>query len=817
MYLSRNWLEQYIDLSGISSQEIADILTLRVAEVEEVRDVGASLEGIVVGKITEITDHPNADALRCCTVDVGSESVPVVCGGSNIVEGQLIAMGMVGAKVRWHGEGELIELKKAKIRGEVSLGMICAAEEIGLGEIFPKTDEKEILDLSHLDAAVGTPLAEALEMNDVIFDIDNKTLTHRPDLWGHYGMARELGALLDRPVKPYPTSAIPKGSGTTVTVTVEDKELCPRYMAVAMDGIEVTPSPAWMQQRIVAAGMRPINLIVDVTNYVMLELGQPMHAFDRAVVAGESGEVHMTVRHAQAEESFTTLNDKELILTSEMLVVDADGSAVALAGVKGDKKSGVTDKTTSIVLEAANFEAAAVRRAASTVGLRTDSSARFEKSLDPAMCSTALARAVSLILAECPGAQVSSRVADVAAPQPQSPVLVLAQSVLSSRLGYDLPLKEAGALLSRLGFGVKQKRDELRVTVPTWRATKDIAIKEDLVEEILRLVGYDEIPSSVPAFPTTPPPQVATRPLIRKVKEWLAHEFRYTEVYSYSFVSPEWLETLGIDTAHHLALDNPLAKDRPLIRRYLAPNMLEHVVHNADRYDDVRLFEVGRVFDQTQPGEQASPQGDERLPKQDVQLMVVRAQQGNETPFYNLVSVLDGLCDRLGVSHTVTPIDPDEDFSQLSHPGRLATITVDDMEVGSIGEVHPAMQQKLGLDRRVAMLQLNLTTLAPLVTHRIAYQPLPQFPVIERDIALLVDTGVAHTTLATAITDFHDLIVKTELFDVYEGEHVPEGKKSVAYRVTYRSDDRTLTTEEVEKIHTQLVDLLVTDIGATIR
>lgn len=817
MLISRNWLEQYVDLSDLSSEEIAAALTLRVAEVEEIIDLGRSLDNIVVGKIISITEHPNADALRCCTVDVGDEELPVVCGGSNIAEGQLIAMGKVGAKVRWHGEGDLIELKKAKIRGEVSLGMICAAEEIGLGEMFPKTDEKEILDISHIDAAVGTPLAQALSMTDIVFDIENKTLTHRPDLWGHYGMAREVAALFGKKLKQYETKAICSQKDVTVTVNIEDTELCPRYMAVAMDNITVGESPQWMQEKIIAAGMRPINTIVDITNYIMLDLGQPMHAFDRDNLASHNNTTTIIVRRAESEEAFTTLDDKEISLTHDMLVIADTERAVALAGVKGGKNSGITESTTEIVFESANFHPSSVRRTATMVGVRTDSSARFEKSLDPTLCQLALEKAVQLTLELCPGARITSNVADENHASLNTGPIELTQEFLDNKIGHHIPLSDSAELLERLGFAVVKKKDALSVTVPTWRATKDIGIKEDLAEEIIRLYGYENIPSRFPSFVAAPPPQLPLRTLTRKLKDWLSHEFRYTEVYNYSFVSPEWLEKLGISTKDHLELDNPIAKDRPLVRRYLIPNMLENVEKNLHRFDDVRLFEVGKTFDATQLGETISKNSTERLPLQDTNLIVMRAQKGNETPFYNLVSIVSGVMERLGVNYTTEAATPDGDWKTLIHPTRYANLMVDGTYIGGIGEVHPATQKKLGIDARVGILHLHLSGVVKMLGKGSRYTPLASYPTIERDVAFLVDRKTQHADIAKALTTVDDLIVESSIFDVYEGKGIPEGMKSMAYRLVYRSDERTLETGEVDTIQEKVVEMLVNDFGAEIR
>ena len=411
MLVSQNWIEQFTTIpNDITPEKLGEDLTLHVVEVEDVIDEAKFLDKIFVGRVASVQKHPNADKLNICTVEFGeAHPAQVVCGGSNVTEGMLCAFGALGAKVRWHGEGDLIELKKAKIRDAESYGMICASDEIGLGEMFPKGDEKGILDLSDMNLEVGKPLAEALGLEDVVFDIDNKSMTHRPDLWGQYGMAREVAAMYGQALKKYEPPKIGKKNGNwKLEIDAQDKEACPRYMGLVVEGIEVGESPEWLKKRLMAVGVQSINNVVDVTNYVMLELGQPMHAFDASQIAKGKEQVAITVRKAEAGEQFVSLDDKEFVLTTEDLVIATDDRVIALAGVKGSNNSGVTDETTTIVLESANFDAVTVRRTSMRHGLRTDASTRFEKALDPHTAELAMRRAVELLKQVCPNATLSS-------------------------------------------------------------------------------------------------------------------------------------------------------------------------------------------------------------------------------------------------------------------------------------------------------------------------------------------------------------------------------------------------------------------------
>lgn len=611
MKIAKKWLQDFVDINDVSSQELMDVLTMHTVEIEEIINQASALDHVVVGKVTKVAQHPDADRLNVCEVFIGKESVPVVCGGSNVTEGMLCALGMIGAKVQWHGEGERIELKKTKIRGVASEGMICAAEEIGLGDLFKKADEKEILDLTNIvDALPGTPLAKALGLDSDVLDVDNKSMTHRPDLWGHFGIAREVAAIYQKPLRTEgrDTNPMEPSNDAKVTVSVKDTALCPRYMAVMIDDVTVEPSPLWMQQRLMSVGVNPINNIVDITNYVMLELGQPLHAFDAEEI-GSSKEVDIVVRHAKKDEAIVALGGESYELDDSMLVIANKKEAIAVAGVKGGEHSGISNNTNTIVLEAATFDAVSVRRTSTALGLRTDASARYEKSLDPHLPEIAMKRAFALIQACCPDARVRSNIADSADISLNQGPIELRLSYLEKHIGTRIEDVFVVGVLERLGFTVEKKDDDLLlVTIPTWRATKDINDPIDLVEEVARMYGYHNIPPTLPQASIAPAKKDPIMALRREVREILAGESGYTEVYNYSFVSPEWLEKLGLDTKDHIELENPIAKDRPLIRRSLLPNMLQNMEANLHRFGIVKLFEVGLTYIAEQKGDTVTEQ-----------------------------------------------------------------------------------------------------------------------------------------------------------------------------------------------------------------
>ncbi|PIZ95443.1 MAG: phenylalanine--tRNA ligase subunit beta [Candidatus Magasanikbacteria bacterium CG_4_10_14_0_2_um_filter_37_12] len=823
MLISKQWLQDFVEIpKTVSSEELSDLLTMRVVEIEGVEEKGKMLDNIVVGEIKKLESHPNADKLKLCIVSDGKEDYKVVCGGSNLKEGMKVAFGKVGAKVRWHGEGDLIELKKAKIRGEDSLGMICAPIEIGFGEMFPVKDEAEILDLSDRDVKTGTPLAKAFGFDDVVFDIDNKSMTHRPDLWGHYGMAREISAVLEEKLKPFEPPTIVTGSEIKLTVDNQAVDSCLRFTGVVLDGIAIVPSPQWMQKRLLSIGVRPINNLVDITNYVMYEIGQPTHVYDvDRLESNSDNEKHILIRKAKNGEEFITLDGGVHELTSEMFVIADDQKAVLMGGIMGGKNSEVTNNTTRVLFESANFDATTVRKMSQALGLRTDGSARWEKTQDPTNAELGLRRLVELTLQICPGVKVVSNVADSSHYKINQGPIKFDLAFLAEKMGIEIPKKQVLDILGRLGFGIEDQGTSLLVTIPTWRATKDISIPEDLVEEVTRLYGFGNIPTTMPSFEIRPAKKNLLRELEHNMKEVLVLEYGLTEVYNYSFESPAWLEKLGEDVDKHLELDNPLAKDKPLARRLLLGNMLENVESNLHRYEVVNIFETGRVFYSEEQGAYLDNNNKEYLPKEETLLAIVYSAKRDSTPFYNVSSTFFGMMNRLGIDVVFKKQKPSH---KLFHPGRFAEILVADIVIGYMGEIHPSVQNNVGIANKVAVLEISLNKLFPLVVERRNYVPLPQFPAVLRDIAFLVDTSVVHDDVVAEIKNVDALIRSVELFDVFfpsasakEKTKLGESKKSMAYHIVYQSNEKTLEASEIDIVHEKVLLALQKKFEAEVR
>lgn len=804
MLISKKWLNEFVATpKGLRDADLAKKISLSTVEVETVKDQASALEKIVVGMVKSVAAHPNADRLRVCQVDVGGRSTQIVCGGTNVAEGMKVAVALPGARVKWHGEGEPIELTKTKIRGEESEGMICSSNEIGLS---PIEGDHEIRDLGTLKAKAGTSLASALGFDDVIFDIEHKSLTNRPDLMGHYGMAREVAALTQSRLKSYEPKKITTGKGIDITVDVEDKDGCPRYMAVAMEGILVHESPDWVKHRLEACGVRSINNVVDVTNLVMLELGQPMHAFDADVLGKK-----IVVRPAKEKEKITALDKKTYPLDSTILLITDGQKPMAIAGVMGGEGSGVSERTTHIVFESANFDPVSVRKTSTKLGLRSESSARFEKSLDPNLCESALKRAVELMNELSPGARVASNVVDVY-PRPSKTITVsLTVELVNGRLGTNIPVADMTDILERLGFRVRAKKGELTVTIPSWRATKDVQIVEDVIEEIARVWGYERIEGILPTFEIVPPTYEPVRYLAGCLRNTMSVGLGATEVYRYAFVAPEPLRVLGFDVEDHLKLANPLAQDQPYLVQSLVPNLFDTVAMNHRSFPVVSVFEIARVFFGKEKENEDGQGG--MIPAQPYHFGIAYTAQGDESPILEL---------RRQVETSLTTAGFHVEFVEMTqpacwmHPARAAEIHVDGKKYGILAEARSDIAQKFGIDR-VAIAEVNLTLLAGLKHAEATFSPIPAYPDAKRDLAFTVADRTTAAVLEKTVRHASGLLVEYELFDVYRGKGVEEGQKSMAVHLTFRSLEKTLESNVVDEEMKQIRSVLEKEFGATMR
>ena len=804
MYLSLNWLQDYVKIpKGVTAEELATRLSLHTVEVEKVEKQSDKFGKVVVGRILEVRKHPNADRLQLAEVEVGGKQpLHIVCGAPNIAPDQLVPVALVGALLP-NG----LEIKKAEVRGETSEGMLCAPDELGLGD-----DHSGILILEG-KAKVGQPLAKYLGLDDVVLEVDNKSLTNRPDLWGHLGMAREISAFLETKFTDYKPNhklfAKPT-KGFSIEAKVEDTQLCQRYMAVGIENVTIAPSPDWLQQRLIAVGSRPINNVVDITNYVMLELGQPLHAFDKERLD------RIVVRRAKSGEQMETLDGQKRELTNEMLVIADSSKPVALAGVMGGANSEINDNTKNIVIESANFDFVSIRKTSGKLALRTESSMRFEKALDPYLAETAIARATELILKVCPSAKVATELVDVfPAKKKDLDVIKLDLAWLNSMIGEDFKAERVISILESLGFGVKQDKEALAVTVPTWRATKDVSIREDLAEEVARIYGFNNIKTVMPLVAMLPPEKNEERDLERQVRELLAFGTGLFEVYNYSFVGEEQLKKLFIDTSTHLRLVNPLASHQTMMRQSLLPNLVDAVKTNQPRYKDFGLFEIGSIYLDLPSEVNKDSQPGESLPYQEKRLGLVMASDNTADLLRRVKGALEYLTESLNLHISW---QPNEITPNWSDKARYADIAVNGKVIGWVGQLDVKVAKSLGIKKATVVAEVSLRHLLALAKkqgHGL-YQEFEKFPPLVRDLAFVVNEKILYSEISQEILKFNPLIKQAELFDVFQGGKLGEENKSLAFHVTYQAD-RTLTGEEVDKVQAKLLERMAERFDAKFR
>ncbi len=810
MKLSLSWIKDYVSLPDDADlKKLAYDLTMDTVEVEDVEYLGKRFENIMVGVIKAIDPHPNADKLRVCTVDIGDgEDKQIVCGGINLEVGMRVAVSAPGAVVRWHGEGEPVVIKKSKLRGVESYGMICASDEIGLGDLFPSTQEAEILDLSAFEVPAGTPIADALDLNDVLLEIDNKSMTNRPDLWGHYGIAREIAALYKLPLKKFEPAQVSADSDFKVEIL--DSDRCPRYIGVEMNGVEVKPSPFKMQSRIWRVGMRPINALVDITNYVMLATGNPTHAFDADVI-----KEHIRVRRAEKAEKLLLLNGKELELCEDDLVIADGEGAVALAGVMGGAKDSILPDTKRVILEVANFESTGIRRTALRYDNRTEASSRYEKAVDPERCDQALALSLEYFKELYPGLQITG-FCDKYEKKLERAEIDVNLDWLARRLGKHLTNDDIRAKLEILGFDVAIDGDNMHVTAPTWRSTGDISIKDDVMEEVARMYGYDNFEAT--PFTTSFEGAINQKEidLVRNIKEYLAIRCGMQEVYTYPWMNDVFVNAVLQDTTGVLKLSTPPAPDLSFLRSSLLPNLCEAVMKNERYFNDFAIFEEAQVFtdsDYTSPYDAT-----ESLPKQrrNIAAAVASSTKNVNELFRELKGALEFMprythMEGFAFRKETKPVWADSVVWQ--------NIYVGETKIGDLGLVAKKVTMECGIKNlTVLVFEIDTTLLKPLISRTNKFTHLAEYPETDYDISMLFDSSVSWEEIREVIASKEGgLLKKASFVDEYRGKQIPAGKKSVTIRLTIGSAEKTLTSEEIENAAGSVMKQLKKRMGAELR
>ncbi len=804
MYLSFNWLKDFVKLSKkTEASKIAQLLTMHTVEVEGWQAQSRAFDKVVVGRVLSVDPHPNADRLHLVKIDIKKETLVIVCGAPNVAVGQKVPVALIGAALP-NG----VVIKESEIRGQKSVGMICAEDELGLGD-----NHEGIMVLAD-KAKVGQNFADYLGLNDIIFEIDNKSLSNRGDLLGHYGLAREISVLAKAPLRPYlqiEDSLLSPAGKESVSVKIEDKNICSRYIAVKINKVKVMESPRWLKERLLAAGSRPINALVDVTNYVMLECGQPLHAFNA------EGIKKIAVRLSKPGESLETLDGKERLLPPETILITDGSKIIGAAGIMGGENSAINENTTSIILEAATFDAVYIRKASQRLGLRTDASMRFEKTLDPNLPVEAWRRAWQLIKEIMPAAELAGEPTDIVNFQLEPAPIAVDFSWLKKRLGREISRKETINILERLGFNVSLEHNILAVTPPSWRAVKDVSIKEDILEEVARIIGYDNIPAVAPAAVLSLLPENDELLLERKIQNILSGSGRLSEVYNYSFVSESSLTKLNLDPGRCLRLANPMSAQYACLRPNLLVGLLANARSNQFYYHNFGLFELGRVF-LSLPGEYVRDLKGELLPYQGKRLGLLAAGQEADVVFGRVKGWLELLFSSLWPQARLefTALENKPAWVQAD---QAAAVSCAGKELGFVGLVDSNLASASGLKLKSAFAEINFNDLLSLAAFLPAphYQETPKYPPIIRDLAFVVNEKILYNDFWRVLADFNPLLAKVELFDVYQGEALGEGLKSWAFHLAYQAGDRTLTVDEIDLIQADLIQKCHDQFEAQIR
>ena len=797
MLVSYNWLKQYTNVED-NANALAEKITRGGIEVEGVEYLAEEISNVVVGYVVSKEKHPDAEKLNVCQVNVGEEeNLQIVCGAPNVDAGQYVIVAKVGAKLPG------IKIKKAKLRGVESQGMICSLAELGLSKSVVPKNYQEGIYVFETEQELGSDVVEVLGLNDYILDLS--ITPNRADALSMRGLTYELGALYNNKVNFNDVEKEENYEATSLQVAIES-DSCRNYVGQIVKNVEVKSSPLWLQTRLMNSGIRPINNIVDITNYVLLEFGQPMHAFDKDLVGDK-----IVVRDAKEGEVLETLDGEERKLQTSDLVITDGTRAIALGGVMGGKNTEVSEETKNIILESAYFNPTSVRRTSATHGLRSDSSARFEKGIDPNMQKAALARAVELILELCPNAVVESSVGVVN--KEEEKVVEITTSYINNYLGITLSTEEIAAILEGLSFTVEVTGENLVVKVPTRRP--DISIKQDLVEEVIRIYGYDNLASTLPKFSkTTKGGLTYSQRMVRDLRAVYA-SLGFNDTINYSLVSEEEATEYTLEDHHKVRLLMPMTETHSTLRQSLVPGLLNTVQYNvARKQKDLKLLEIGRVFfgsgdDNIQPKEtlylSAALTGEERATKW--------LKESSSLDFFAAKGYLEVVFERLGLDEKVTYR---KSTLEGMHPGRFAEVYLGEKRIGFIGEVHPRVADKLGLNTTYVF-EINLDEVISESKVKPKYEEVTKYPEITRDIAMLVDVKDEYQNIYNVIESVNSkLITKVELFDLYVGAELLVGKKSLALTITYSDKQKTLTDEEVTAVHDKVLSAL-TEYGAIIR
>ena len=794
MDLPMSWLGDYTDITGVTPKEYSDKMTMSGSKVEGVENLGRELDKVVVGKVLGCEDHPDSDHLHVCMVDVGEdEPIQIVCGAPNVAVGQKVPVALNGSTLPGG-----MKIKKGKLRGVMSNGMICSHDELGIEPSrLGYEPEYGILVLDET-SEIGSDVKDLFGLNENVVEFE--ITSNRPDCFSIIGLARETAATFKKPFNvPTPTFKEVDGDiKDMISVSISDPEKCTRYCARAVKNVKIGPSPKWIRERLEACGVRAINNIVDITNYVLLEYGQPMHAFDIRDIAGAK----INVRRANDGEVIKTLDEEDRTLTADDLVIADSDRAIAIAGVMGGFNSEIKDDTTTVVFESAMFDAASVRLTAQRVGLRTESSSRFEKGLDYTNTVPAIERACQLVEELGCGENVGGMI-DVLGNVPESVSIKFRPEKINAFLGTDVSTEEMLEIFARLG--IKADTDEMMLYPPSWRP--DLLAEADIAEEVARFYGYDIIPTTLMTGATTCGIKTPEQKLESEISTILTSQGMY-EIYTYNFQSPSVLDKLNIpadsELRNQVKISNPLGEDTSVMRTTMAGSMLDTLSRNYNyRTKSAKLFELGRVYIPNEKGQ---------LPDEPRTLMM---GMYGDVDFFDIKGVCEEMFSELHIENVEYERLTD---NPVYHPGRSAVIKVNGKTLGVIGEVHPSVLRNFEIGTKAYIGELDFMTIFNASNRDVKYTPLTKFPAVTRDFSIVVDASTPVAEIEKVMKKAGGkLLTKLELNDVYTGSQIPEGKKSVMYKAEFKAPDRSLTGEEADNLHAKIVKNLGNELGAELR
>lgn len=777
MLISMNWIGDFVDLSGLDLEALIRRFTLSTAEVEDIFPMGGDIRGVVAGKILSVENHPDSKKLHLLKVDAGSQVYDVVCGAPNVREGLVIPFVKEGGRVAG------MDIQCAKIAGYESHGMCCSEHELGIS-----ADHSGLMELPD-DSPIGKDITELYAIKDLVFEVDNKSLTNRPDLWGHYGIAREFAALTGRELRPLETVELSQFDGLSpIAIDVQDRELCYRYSGLKVRNIQKKVSPVDMRIRLFYCGTRAINLLADLTNYLMLEMGQPMHAFDCAKVD------QIEVKRFDKPFPFKTLDDIERRIDENTLMICSKGEPVAVAGIMGGLDSEIEDNTDSLLLESANFDAVSVRKSSTRLGLRTDASMRYEKTLDPEMTVPAIGRFLKLLLDVDPGVQVISRLTDVYVKRYPEISLSFDKRYVDRYTGIQIENDRILSTLRSLGFGAEYDGALFQVRVPSWRATKDVTIKADIIEEITRIYGYDNFQVSTTLSPLYPQKKSAGNKSDNFAKDILVQRYHLHEVHSYLWFDAKKCRELGIGLEQNVKLLNAQTPDHEVLRSNMGPTLLSFVQENRSFSPEFGIFEIGRVCEGLKSSAQGgTPGSGECNERKKLGIVLYSRTRGEKELYFQMLEILKTLgrdIKRAGFQFQNTA--PRHSWQ---HPRNTAEVSFQGNPLGWLCTVHPTVLSHIDKKAGIVCAQLDMDGFAAIPAADVAYREPSKFPGIDMDLSLVVPEGVTFRALSGAWADVDaDLLTGVSLIDSFE----QNGRKSITLRFAFSSQEKTLSKEEVQ-------------------